>query len=258
MVFKKLKASLGLGGGAGVETTLRSADVRPGEIVAGEVVVTGGELEQSVKYLELALQARVEVETDDAEYDADRVFHRHRVTEAFDLQPGDEHRFPFELTIPIETPFNVVAGQELPKVRIGVATELEIARALDSTDLDPLRVHPLPVQEETLRAIEALGFRFKGADLEDGRVPGSQLPFYQELEFHGSSRFPGVDELEVTFVADAAGVEAIFEVDRRGGFLSSGGDSLGRLSLGSTPSPDLAASVEQAIQHLGRSRGLFG
>jgi sporulation-control protein len=258
MVFKKLKASLGLGGGAGVETELETADVRPGETVSGVVVVTGGDLEQSVKYLELALRARVEVETDDAEYDAEQVFHRHRVTEAFELEPGAEQRFEFALQVPIETPFNVVGGHELPKVRIGVATELEIARAMDSTDVDPLRVHALPVHEAVLDAIGRLGFGFTGADLESGKIPGAQLPFYQEVEFRGSPRFDGINQLEVTFLTSDSGTEVILEADRRGGFLSSGGDSVGRLSVANAPAGDLEARLDEAIRELGRSRGLFG
>ena len=258
MVFKKLKASLGLGGGANVETELTSADVRPGETVSGVAVVTGGEQEQRVKYLELALQARVEVETDDSEYNADRVFHRHRIAEEIELEPGVEQRFEFELEIPIETPFNVIGGHELPKVQIGVRTELEIARAMDSTDVDPLRVHALPVHEAVLEAIEGLGFGFVGADLEDGRIQGAELPFYQEVEFSGSSRFSGVSQLEVTFITSESGTEVILEVDRRGGLLSSGGDSFGHVSLGTTPPPVREARIEAAIQELGRSRGLFG
>lgn len=258
MVFKKLKASLGLGGGADVGTQLASADVRPGETVSGVVVIKGGEQEQSVKYLELALRARVEVETDDSEYDTEQVFHRHRVTEAFELEPGVEQRFEFSFEVPIETPFNVLDGQELSKVRIGVATELEIARALDSTDVDPLRVHPLPVHEAVLDAVGRLGFSFARADLEKGKIPGSTLPFYQEVEFHGSSRFPGISQLEVTFLTSAAGTEVILEADRRGGFLSSGGDSVGRLTVTDGDTGEVEARLEEAIQALGRSRGLFG
>lgn len=258
MVFKKLKASLGLGGGADVDTQLHSADVRPGEVVSGVVVVKGGELEQAVKYLELTLQGRVEVESDEGEHMSQVVFHRQRVKEDFTLEPGSEHRFDFELAIPIETPFNVVGGRDLAKVQIGVATELEIARALDSTDTDPLRVHALPVQEAVLDAIARLGFAFAGADLENGKIPGSTLPFYAEVEFRGSPRFEGIDQLEVTFLTSAGGTEVILEVDRRGGFLSSGGDSVGRLAVGTEPGSDLDARLEEAIRDLGRSRGLFG
>lgn len=258
MVFKKLKASLGLGGGATVETELAATDVRPGETVSGSIVVTGGELEQEVSFLEVALQAKVEVETDDSEYDANQTFHHLRVADAFTAEVGSERRFDFELQIPWETPFNVVRGATLGKVEIGVRTELEIARAIDSTDVDPIRVHALPVHDAVLAAVEQLGFGFLGADLEQGRIPGSQLPFFQEVEFRGSPRFSGINQLEVTFLTGPSSTDVILEVDRRGGFLSEGTDAIGRLTVGNEPHGELAGVLEEAIADLGRKRGLFG
>lgn len=259
MVFKKLKANLGLGGGAQVETDLHSVDVTPGGTVKGTMLITPGEQEQRINFLELALQARVEVETEDSEYNSDQIFHRHKVLEDLELRPGSEpESYDFELSIPIETPFNVVGGQDLHKVLIGVRTELDIARSRDSTDVDPLRVHALPVHEAVLQAVSRLGFSFSGSDLEKGKISGSPLPFYQEIEYHGSPRFRGINNLEVTFLTTESGTQVILEADRRGGFLSEGGDSVGRLSVSSNPGPELEGQLEAAIQHLGRSRGLFG
>ena len=70
-------------------------------------------------------------------------------------------------------------------MNIGVTTELEIARAVDSGDLDPINVHPLPAQQAILDAFIQLGFRFKSADMERGHIRGTRqrLPFYQEIEF---------------------------------------------------------------------------
>ncbi len=59
-------------------------------------------------------------------------------------------------------------------------------------------------------------------------------------------------------VTSASGVEVILEVDKRGGFLSEGGDRVGRLSVGHEPGPGLDAEVEAAVRDLGRKRGLFG
>ncbi|NEE54670.1 sporulation protein, partial [Streptomyces sp. SID8455] len=75
---------------------------------------------------------------------------------------------PFGLEIPWETPVTMFAGQHLRGMDIGVTTELEIARALDSGDLDPINVHPLPAQQAILDAFGQLGFRFRSADMERG------------------------------------------------------------------------------------------
>jgi hypothetical protein len=87
-----------------------------------------------------------------------------------------------------------------------------------------------------------------------GTIPGSGLPLYQEVEFRGSSRFPRINQLEVTFLTSAAGTEVIIEADRRRGFLSS----VRRLSVGNEPTGGPDARLEAAIQEVGRSRGLFG
>lgn len=255
-MFKKLKASLGMGGGAEVETVLEDAETRPGETVRGTVTVRGGEVEQEVSHLDVALQATVEVEGEDAEWESDQVFARVRVSEGITLSPGEEQTFTFELPVPIETPFNVCDGYEMtPKV--GVRTELEIARALDATDVDPLRVHALPVQEAVLGHIEGLGFPYVGSDLEKGKVQGSTLPFYQEVEYGQSASYAGLKQLEVTFLTHPGGCEVILEGDRKGGFLSEGGDSFVRFTL-PLDATDVSGQVDAALRDLGRRRGLFG
>ena len=75
---------------------------------------------------------------------------------------------------------------------VGVTTELQIARAVDKGDLDPVNVHPLPAQDALLDAFGRLGFRFHGADLEKGHLRSTRqrLPFYQEIEFRSPSQYP--------------------------------------------------------------------
>ena len=82
------------------------------------------------------------------------------------------HVVPFGLEIPWETPVTMFAGQHLRGMNIGVTTELEIARAVDAGDLDPINVHPLPAQQAILDAFGQLGFRFRSADMERGHIRG--------------------------------------------------------------------------------------
>jgi sporulation-control protein len=259
-MFRKLKAAM-TGGGTTVETTLHGADVRPGESVAGEVHIVGGEIRQDIQYLKVALAARVEVESGDVEHDATQEFAVQRLTESFTLEPGAEHRVPFSLTVPWETPFNVVDGRTLPQVRIGLATELEIARSVDKGDLDPLRIHPLAAQETILQALVRAGLRFKHADLEKGSIRGATLPFYGEFEFSPPDRFRHVfNEVEVTFLTRAGSMDVILEGDRRGGFLSEGSDEFSRFEVdfASAGSVDWVSVITKQLEHLGRRRGLFG
>src|SRR3712207_2853358 len=136
------------------------------------------------------------------------------------------------MQIPWETPFNVIGGQQLPKCFVGVRTELEIARSVDKADVDPIAVYALPAHERLLSAFTQLGFRFHGADFERGRVTGSQLPFYQEIEFYPPAQFASaIKELEVTFVTRQTDMDVILEVDKRGGAFTSGGDQMSRFSV---------------------------
>src|SRR5690606_39289363 len=91
--------------------------------------------------------------------------------------------------IPWEAPLTHMYGQPLRGTTVGVATELEVAGALDPGDLDPIAVHPLPAQERILAAFANLGFRFHSADCEKGRIWGvhQELPFYQEIELYPPS-----------------------------------------------------------------------
>lgn len=211
MVFKGL-----LGGGADVETTLHSAQVQPGGTVDGVVNVRGGKTDINVNFIELALIARVEVETEDSEYDANVVTYKNRISGGFRLQEGAAQQVPFSLQLPWETPFNLIGGQQLHGVRVGLRTELDIARSIDKKDVDPLTVLALPAHEAILGGLLQLGFRLKGSDLERGRLSGSPLPFYQEVEFAAASQYRSkLNELEVKFVAGPSSMDVILEIDRK-------------------------------------------
>lgn len=258
-MFKKMLASMGAGGGS-VETTLRTPSVYPGGTVEGTIDVRGGKVEQDIEYVAVSLVARVEVETDDSEYDSNVSFHEHRLTGAFRLEPEAQHQFPFAMQVPWECPFNVLGGQKLPKCFVGVRTELEIARAIDKTDIDELAVYALPGHERVLAALTQLGFRFTGADMEKGRVSGATLPFYQEIEFAPSPEFArAFNQLEVTFVTGAHEMDVILEADKRGGFLSAGADQITKftVALAEAESYDWHGALRQQLASLAQRRGLL-
>ena len=100
---------------------------------------------------------------------------------------------------------------------MGVRTELEIARSVDKGDLDPVQIVSLPGQTQLMEALAQLGFRFKSADVEKGRLRGATLPFFQEIEFHPGPEYRGkFNELEVTFLGGPQETRVIFEADQKG------------------------------------------
>jgi sporulation-control protein len=256
MVFKRLRARFG--GGTTVDTIVHTPVGRPGAPVEGVVEVVGGEFEQEISYVEMVLQARVEVETDDGEHDANRRFAAQRVHGPFTLRPGERRSLPFGIVLPLQTPFTGYGPHEFPKVQVGLRTELEIARSTDKTDLDPLRIGPPPVAERILGACERIGCRFLRSDLEASRLRGSELPFHQEVEFAPP---PGANlsEVEVVFLAGPHATDVLLVGDRRGGLFDGGGDTTHRLTV---PHDALGHDWESVLHghlgELGRRRGLFG
>ncbi|MEV3991546.1 sporulation protein [Streptomyces sp. NPDC049837] len=257
MGFKKLLASLGAGG-ASVETVLTEANVVPGGVVQGEVRIQGGSVDQRIEGLSVGLQARVEVEGGDQEVKQDIEFTKVRLGGAFEVKAGAVHVVPFGLDIPWETPVTTIAGQQLRGMDIGVSTELEIARAVDSSDLDAINVHPLPAQQAILDAFIQLGFRFKSADMERGHIRGTrqQLPFYQEIEFLPPQQYRGLNQVELTFVADEHEMDVVLEMDKKPGLFSEGSDSYRafKVGLNDFQNTDWAAYLNQWLADVGGRR----
>ncbi|MGP4089833.1 sporulation protein [Streptomyces sp. KR55] len=233
MVFKRLLGSLGVGGPT-VDTVLDPGAALPGGGLSGQVHLKGGDSDFDIEHITLELVARVEAEHhDEGESEGVVAFDRFTVGGGFRLAAGEVRSVPFTVTLPWETPITELYGQGLGIV-LGVRTELSVAGAKDKGDLDQLTVSPLPVQEAILEALGQLGFGFKSADLEYGRIGGTgqQLPFYQEIEITPSPQYAHqVNEIELTFLANPGGMEVVLEADKRGGFFSEGHDAVTRFTV---------------------------
>ena len=233
VVFKRLMKAMGVGGPS-VETVLANPNCRPGGQLEGRIQVLGGDHQVDIDHVALGLVTRVEVESGDNDYDTTQEFHRQQVTGAFRLEPGQRYDLPFRFDVPWETPVTELYGQHLHGMTMGLRTELEVARAVDKGDLDAVAVHPLPAQERLLDALLRLGFRFARADVERGHIYGVQqtLPFYQEIEFSPAPQYArSINQLEVTFIADAQQMQVVLEVDKRGGVFTEGRDAFGRFTV---------------------------
>lgn len=251
MVFKKMLTALGVGGPS-VDTVLTNANIQPGGILQGNVNLTGGQSSVDIEHVTLSLITRVEYE-----HANDRTgtmeFHRIGVSGPFHLATGARYSIPFQFPIPWETPITHVYGQYLHGMTMGVRTELAVAKAVDKGDLDPIAVHPLPIQEAILDGVARLGFQFKKADLEAGHIRGSQqtLPFYQEIEFFPAPAYAhAMNELELTFLTNPHGVDVIVEVDKRGGLFGGGHDTYFRFQAPHTDTgTDWAAQIDAWLRN---------
>ncbi|MFD0855295.1 sporulation protein, partial [Actinomadura adrarensis] len=233
MGFKKMMGAFGVGGPK-VDTVLPVPTCRPGGTLDGEVRITAADYDADIQRITLSLVTRMEVEHDDGEATGSVEFHRADVSGPFKLTAESDRVIPFQLPVPWETPITEVYGQPLHGMVMGVRTELAVAKAVDKGDLDLFSVAPLPSQERILDGFGQAGFAFKGADVEHGHLHGvaQQLPFYQEIEFYPPPAYAGrINEVELTFVADPAGLAVILEADKRSGLFGSS-DQIFRLHAG--------------------------
>jgi sporulation-control protein len=254
-------AALGVGGPS-VETLLTDPNTRPGGYLEGVTHIIGGERPVDIEYVALGLVTRVEVDSGDMEYDAIVEFQRHQITGSFALPAGARHEVPFRFPMPFETPITDLYGQHLHGMTMGLHTELEVARAVDKSDLDAVAVHPLPVQELILEALLRLGFRFVRADLERGHIYGvpQTLPFYQEIEFYPAPLYAGaISELELTFVATPQDVHVVLEIDKRGGMFVEGRDAFGSFTVDHSRDErtDWASQLDTWLRQASQRRGIY-
>ncbi|WP_019632159.1 sporulation protein [Actinomadura atramentaria] len=260
MVFKRLRQAMGVGGPS-IETVLHDPNTLPGGVVTGEITIIGGEYDSDILGVNLALRTRVEVETSDSEYDTNRTYAKVPVSGPFKLDDGARYGIPFQFPIPWEAPLTHMYGHPLHGMNVGLSTELEVARALDPGDLDPIAIHPLPAQERILAAFSNLGFHFRGADCEQGHIHGvhQELPFYQEIEFHPPHHYNGINQLEVTFVANPHSMEVILELDKRGGLFTEGHDAFSRFTVDYASAQHTAweQELDGFLQQAGRRHGFF-
>ncbi|CRK57448.1 Sporulation control protein Spo0M [Alloactinosynnema sp. L-07] len=230
MVFKKMLRALGVGGPT-VDTVLTDTRVYPGGLLTGEVRMTGGEHDSDIDYIALSLVTRVERADEGVQVVE---FDRAVVSGRFVLPAGQARSVPFQIPVPWEAPITELYGQHLHGMGLGLRTELAVAKAVDKGDLDQVNIVPLPSQAAVLDAFGRLGFRYKNADLEAGRIHGvpQRLPFFQEIEFYPPRELAGgITQVELTFVAEPGGMAVVLEADKRAGLFRSGGDVFGRFQV---------------------------
>ena len=182
-----------------------------------------------------------------------------------------------DLSMPIRDGFEATAQitARHPDTRVVVITlfddEASVVRALQAgasgyvskqADPDQINVHPLPAQERILDGFARLGFRFKGADLERGHLRGVRqtLPFYQEIEFYPAPQYArAMNQLEVTFVANPASMVMVLELDKRGGLLTEGHDTLGAFTVDYATAGQVnwEQQLDGWLQQACKRRGLF-
>ncbi|MBV7300189.1 sporulation protein [Enterovibrio paralichthyis] len=214
-MFKKLKASLGIGG-ATVDTVLHNESLYQGETLRGTVNIKGGGAEQEIDAITLKLCTEVKVESDSGVSYQPFVLGHLRANDPFVIQPGEEKQVPFEFKLHDETPITAVNTRN-NQSHVWIETTLDIDFAIDPTDRDHLQVRPLPSVQRAMNILEREGFKMVKADVEKGQLRGngftSQSGCYQELEFQSSGMFSR-KEIELSFILSGSVIHCLAEIDR--------------------------------------------
>lgn len=261
-MFKRMLSAFGIGGPS-VDTVLDSPHAVPGQVITGQVRIQGGSADARIDRIVLSLVTRVEVERGDHESRGTAEFFRLPVAENVQVAEGQPVTVPFQLPLPWETPITAVGGHQLPGMTVGVRTDLDISGAPDKGDLDPIQVAPVPAQDAVLDAFGQLGFQFRSADVEAGRIHGvhQELGLFQEIEFFPPARYAGrINQVELTFVTNPHELVVVLEADKRGGLFRSGGDSFGRFQVSHQDAltADWASWIDQWIADVAERGGHFG
>ncbi|MCR8940274.1 sporulation protein [Brevibacillus laterosporus] len=208
-LFKKMMASVGIGA-ATVDTRLFKETLLPGELVRGEVHITGGDIQQEIDEIYIYVITHYERESNNNKTKEECILLQHRLTEPFTIEPQETKVYPFTFQLPHATPLTI--GRQPVYLRTG----LDIKNAIDPGDSDYIEVKPHPLMVNVLEAITTLGFQLYKVDCEFNRRLGQPYPFVQEFEFRPQGQFRQyVDELEVIFFLQENEMEILLEVDKR-------------------------------------------
>ena len=204
--------------GIQIDTRLHNTQLQAGQTLSGEVNCKGTSSNKNINGIHLQLQTSAEVESGDSEFNTSLIIAQWHISGAFELQANQSHNLPFSIQLPFETPITQVSCR-LNKTRVWLHTHLDVDWGLDATDKDYLQILPTPTMQAFIQAMQQCGFNLATVDVEKGQLRGhgfhSTIGCYQELEFKPTTFFNGINEIEVSFVAEQHQTHVLLEVDRK-------------------------------------------
>lgn len=226
MVIKRLLGALA-DSGAAVDTILDDHQCQPGAKLTGKVHIATGSKPISVESVTLILVVQRPASPADAGGDRSpfgsaATFEIARVDVArnFAVTKYDGSDLSCTVHVPWETPLNSINTPDA--ITVGLRTELAINRATDQTDLDPVRVSPLPAQQGVLAGLTHLGFDVTRSTLESQRLARAPqtLPFFQKISLRRPA--PESLDLQVGFVAAENTLDVVLEIGNSGAIARGG------------------------------------
>jgi sporulation-control protein len=228
-------------GSATVDTILETDTVEPGDRIDAHVEIEGGEDDQEVDELELAVTTEYQVPADD-DYTYETAELDEMELDGFRIDAGEEWTMDVPpIDIPATTPATV------SQTSVWVQTTLEIDWAADPTDRDELTVNPGPHLDALLTAIENLGLVLDFADNAQSRFGPHPFAQFFEYENYGEAPWENLDDIEF-FVAPARDhLEVQVDVERTSSGLFSSDESRAQFTVTSTDPAEVQSTVRSVI-----------
>ncbi|MEW6446898.1 MAG: sporulation protein [Bacillota bacterium] len=207
-ILKKFLASVGIGA-ARIDLMLPQETYRAGEEVSGTLRIESGKVDQEVNsvYLQLLVKSRYG-SGDDVKH-VSKILDTAQISGALSIRAGDPaQEIPVRYGLPVNVPLSA------RHTKLFLLTGLDVSKAVDPGDADPIVIRPDWRREAVFRALEEeLGFC---PSHDSGEYNGR----FQEFEFKPMRFMRGkLDELEVVFDVQNDGVRLYLEIDRKGRFL---------------------------------------
>jgi sporulation-control protein len=195
-LFKKILASLGKGV-AVVDLQLQDVEFEMGETAEGEVIVTGGKIEQTINSIQVALFIEIHTKKGTISRQIASV----HVSDSFIIGGNEQKVLPFSF----ELPYNLAVSNE--QIAFYFDTQLDIAAGVNKKDVDYIHIYPSQPIANIFSALEALGFY---EEEKSGRMDehGQEFSFYPTTHFKDD-----VDEVEIRFAEEEEGIQLWMEVD---------------------------------------------
>lgn len=202
-MINRILAGLGVGG-ARVNLVLDQPRVELGGTLTGTIKISSGSVDQHIEQIYINLLLRSAYITEDGEHCLEHTVGTLRAAEGLTVRAGaPEISLPVELQLPFNIPISY------GKTAYYLQTGLDIKRAVDPKDLDPVTILPHPPLRLVLEALHHLGMWDKPAS-------GSFNGRYQLFEYRPTTFLAGqLDELEVYITSAPDRLHMVMQIDKK-------------------------------------------
>ncbi|MGG3887472.1 sporulation protein [Metabacillus fastidiosus] len=201
-MLKKFLAKLGKGA-AKVDLQFENRPYGINEIIQGEVILKGGQVDQQINKLAVKLMMTVSSKNGQS---VSRQVDEIPLTGPFLISKKEERHIPFHYSVPSTLPLS------RNFVSYYFDTYLDIEGGFDRTDIDHVIITSSKEIHSIFNAFSQLGFREKATS-------GKLDTYGQEFEFFPTQLFADqINELEIRFAYVGTGIKIWMEVDCRSNY----------------------------------------